>query len=213
MLTGAIVSAQVAGVETRDQGKTGDEGDHLDDWFTRRLESHGISGGSRKRGVPRILALIGLAIALLGMFWALSAVGRQAATSSTTTSNTTTQNTSATNGTNANTGTNSSSTSAAGWQNVTVDVLNGFGGTNAAGTAASALSNAGYKVGITGNGGLQTTHTVVVFTAGHRADAKLIAKRLKLGFEPVAAAHGVPQTAVKNGVAVVVGPNGLPSTL
>ena len=48
---------------------------------------------------------------------------------------------------------------------------------------------------------------MVVFTAGHRADAKVIAKKLGLGVIPVVLAKGVPQTAVKDGVAIVLGPN------
>ena len=211
MLTGAIVSVQVAGVETRDQGSTGDEGDHLDDWFTRRLESHGISARGGKSAIPRVLVLIGLAIALLGMFWALSAV--QNATKSSSPPATTSQQSGNGNpSSNSNGGTSTAPTLAA-WQKIPVDVLNGFGGPNAASQAAAQLRTAGFKVASTGNGGTQTAYTVVVFTAGHRSDAHTIAKRLHKGVVPVAAATGVPATAVTDGVAVVVGPNGLPSNI
>jgi hypothetical protein len=213
----AIVCGHVAGVETRDQGSTGDQGDQLDDWFERRLESRGIPAtGGRRYGIPRILTLIGLVIALLGMFWALSAVGNGTTTSGSPSASANTQNTSG-NGssTGSSSGTNTT-TAKAPWQNVTVDVLNGYGGANAAGTAAATLTSKGFKVGVTGNGGTKIKSTLVVFAAGHRAQAKLIAKQLKLaGALPLALAvnHGVPPNAVKDGVAIVLGPNGLPSTL
>ncbi len=209
--SGAIVSAQVAGVETRDQGSTGDEGDHLDDWFTRRLESHGIPLRGRGSIIPRVLTLIGLAIALLGMFWALSAV-RNSTTSAGSPPATTAGQGGTTGGGGTSTSTGTTPTQAP-WQKVTVDVLNGYGGASAASTAASTLQSAGFTVGATGNAGTATKYTVVVFTGGHRDDAKLIAKRLKVGFEPAAVATGVPQTAVKNGVAIVVGRNGLPASV
>lgn len=212
---GAIVSVHVAGVETRDQGSTGEQGGQLDDWFERRLESHGIPATGRRRyGIPRILTLIGLVIALLGMFWALSAVGNGTTSTTTPTGQTTTQNTSGNGGTNSNTTGSNTTASQAPWQKVTVDVLNGYGGASAASTAATTLKSKGFTVGVTGNGGTKIKHTLVVFTTGHRAQAKLIAKQLGLaGALPLQLAQSVPQTAVKDGVAIVLGPNGLPSSL
>jgi len=210
---GAIVSVHVAGVETRDQGSTGEQGAPLDDWFERRLESHGIPATGRRRyGIPRILTLIGLGIALLGMFWALSAVtnGTSASSPPVTTANTGGTGNGGTSS--STTGTNTSTTQAA-WQKVTVDVLNGYGGANAASTAAETLKSKGFTIGVTGNGGT-VPRTLVVYTSGHRAQAKLIATQLKLsGALPVFLARKVPPTAVKDGVAIVLGPNGLPSAL
>jgi hypothetical protein len=116
-----------------------------------------------------------------------------------------TQGTSGTGGT--STGTTPTASTPA-WKKITIDVLNGYGGTNAAGTAVSTLRTTGFTVGSYGNAGTtKRTNTVVVFTAGHRADAKVIAKKLGLGVIPLVLATGVPQTAVKDGVAIVLGPN------
>ena len=219
MPSGAIVSVHVAGVETRDQGSTGEQSGQLDDWFERRLESHGIPNSGRRRyGVPRILTLIGLAIALLGMFWALSAVtnGTTSSSSSSPPASTTSTGGTGNGGTSTSTTGTNADTAKAPWQKVTVDVLNGYGGANAASTAAATLKSKGFTVGITGNGGTHIQHTLVVFGPGYRTQAKLIATQLKLsGALPlsIAATHGVPTTAVKDGVAIVLGPNGLPSTL
>lgn len=212
---GAIVCGHVAGVETRDQGSTGEQGGQLDDWFERRLESQGIPASGRRRyGIPRILTLIGLVIALLGMFWALSAVGNGTTASSPPSTTTANQGGTGNGGTSSSTSGTNTSTTQQPWQKVTVDVLNGYGGANAASTAAQTLQSKGFKIGVTGNGGTKTKHTLVVFTTGHRAQAKLIANQLGLtGALPLQLAQSIPQTAVKSGVAIVLGPNGLPASL
>lgn len=165
--------------------------------------------------MPRILTLVGLAIALLGMFWALSAVTNGTSASSPPATTATTGGT-GNGGTSSSTTGTTAGTTQAPWQKVTVDVLNGYGGANAASTAATTLTSKGFKVGGTGNGGTHIQHTLVVFSSGYRAQAKLIAKQLKLGGAlpvSIAARHGVPPAAVKDGVAIVLGTNGLPSSL
>ena len=78
----------MARVETRNrpieaEENTGEE--HLDDWFARRLQSQGIPSRLGAPSTARILAVVGLALALLAFLWALSSVGSSHSTSSVTT--------------------------------------------------------------------------------------------------------------------------------
>ncbi len=81
----------MARVETRESGErlSGDEppedDGHLEDWFARRLESQGIPA-KRPRSRPsnaRLLAVAGLAVALLGLIWAFSSAGGGSTTTTT----------------------------------------------------------------------------------------------------------------------------------
>ena len=183
-------------METRDRRSDGTdlEGEeHLDDWFTRRLQSQGIP--SRLGGTPtsRMLAVGGLALALLAFLWALSSVGSAPP---------------ANGGGGGGNGGSSKQHSTMTWKSVTIDVLNGFGGQGAAASAATQLSQKGWKVGVTGNAsGISSTE--VVYLPGHRKEALIVAKKLGLG-TPVAIAQatGVPADATK-GVAIVLGPDQL----
>jgi hypothetical protein len=94
---------------------------------------------------------------------------------------------------------------------VTVDVLNGFGGSGAAGTAADSLRSQGWKVGTTGNA-TGITKTEVVYLAGHKREAVAVARKLGLGAPiKISAATGVVPSST-NGVAIVLGPDLLPTT-
>jgi len=203
----------MARLETRDQPTSHAEDateEHLDDWFARRLQSQGIPSRLGGASTPRLLALGGLVLALLAFLWALSSVGSQTSTSSTTpNTNPVTAPTPPANGGGGGGGNGSTAHNGkVRWNNVTVDVLNGFGGQGAAASAASQLSQKGWTVGITGNA-TGITSTEVVYLPGHRKEARVVAKKLWLG-SPVAIAQatGVPADATK-GVALVLGPDQL----
>jgi LytR cell envelope-related transcriptional attenuator len=206
----------VARVETRKtpieaEENTGEE--HLDDWFARRLESQGIPARLGAPSTARILAVVGLAIALLAFLWALSSVGSShSSTPATTTPVTTATNTSGNGGGgNGNGGNGSAKHHTVAWNTVTVDVLNGFGGSGAAASNAAVLRAAGWTVGTTSNAS-GITQTEVVYLPGHEAQAKAVSKKLGLG-QPVAIADatGVPSDAT-SGVAIVLGPDQLTNT-
>jgi hypothetical protein len=151
--------------------------------------------------------VVGLALAALGLLWALSSVGPKTTTVTppVSTGNGGTTSTGGGNGTN----TGSHFTGKPTWRTVTVDVLNGYGGTGAAGSAATTLSDAGWKVGTTGNAS-GITKTEVVYLSGFKAEALAVSKKLGLGV-PIKIGHAtgvVP--ASTNGVAIVLGPDGLP---
>jgi hypothetical protein len=97
------------------------------------------------------------------------------------------------------------------WRSVTVDVLNGFGGAGAAGTAADSLRAQGWKVGATGNA-TGITQTEVVYLPGHKAEAEAVSHKLGLGAPvKIGDATGVVPSST-TGVAIVLGPDGLPTT-
>jgi hypothetical protein len=207
----------VARVETRKtpieaEENTGEE--HLDDWFARRLESQGIPARLGAPSTARILAVVGLAIALLAFLWALSSVGSShSSTPATTTPVTTATNTSGNNGGggNGSGGSGSAKHGTVAWNTVTVDVLNGFGGNGAAASNAAVLRAAGWTVGTTNNAS-GITKTEVVYLPGHKAQAKAVSKKLSLGQPvPIAQATGVPSNAT-SGVAIVLGPDQLTNT-
>ena len=187
----------------------GDEG--LDDWFARRLEAQGISAGRRRVPIARVLAVAAL-VATLGTFgWILNG-----ATSGSTSSTTTQQHTNTTpptGGTGSGGKTKKSKKPL--WQRTPLTVLNGFGGTNAAGTAKAQLVKAGWNVVGIGDAGTSTQQTIVVYVQGKLAVARIVAKRLGLP-APVlitsstAQAAGVLSTQTDN-VAIVLGPNLLPN--
>jgi hypothetical protein len=185
----------------------GDE--HLDEWFTRRLESQGIPSRLGAPPLSRIAAVIGLALAALGLLWALSSVGPKTTT--------VTPPPSSGHGGTTSTGGNGNAGHPTGkitWRKVTVDVLNGYGGAGAAGTAATTLRASGWKVGTTGNA-TGIAKTEVVFLAGFKKEALAVANRLNLG-APVKIGNAtgvVPSSITTGGVAIVLGPDGLPAIL
>jgi hypothetical protein len=206
----------MARVETRSkpieaEENTGEE--HLDDWFARRLQSQGIPSRLGAPSTARILAVVGLAFALLAFLWALSSVGPSPATTPATTSAVTTP--PSTNGNNGGGGGGggggNAKHSTVAWNTVTVDVLNGFGGSGAAASNAAVLRAAGWTVGTTGNAS-GITKTEVVYVPGHQAQAKAVSKKLGLGQPvPIAQATGVPADAT-TGVAIVLGADQLTTT-
>ena len=205
----------MARVETRKtpieaEENTGEE--HLDDWFARRLESQGIPARLGAPSTARILAVVGLAIALLAFLWALSSVGSSSSSSpATTTPVTSATNPSGNNGGSGSGGNGSAKHGTVAWNTVTVDVLNGFGGNGAAASNAAVLRAAGWTVGNTSNAS-GISQTEVVYLPGHEAQAKAVSKKLGLG-QPVAIADatGVPTDAT-SGVAIVLGPDQLTNT-
>ena len=209
----------MARVETRNrpieaEENTGEE--HLDDWFARRLQSQGIPSRLGAPSTARILAVVGLALALLAFLWALSSVGSNHSTSSVTTPPVTTSPTNAGNnggggGGGGGGGNGSAKHVTVAWNSVTVDVLNGFGGNGAAASNAAVLRAAGWTVGTTNNAsGIGKTE--VVYLPGHEAQAKAVSKKLGLGRPvPIAQATGVPSNAT-SGVAIVLGPDQLTNT-
>jgi LytR cell envelope-related transcriptional attenuator len=202
----------MARLETRDQPTSRAEEateEHLDDWFARRLQSQGIPSRLGGASTPRLLAVGGLVLALLAFLWALSSVGSHTSASSTTpATNPVTAPTPPANGGGGGGNGSKAQNGKVRWNNVTVDVLNGFGGQGAAASAASQLSQKGWTVGITGNA-TGITSTEIVYLPGHRKEARVVAKKLGLG-TPVAIAQatGVAADATK-GVALVLGPDEL----
>lgn len=206
----------MARVETREGSslradRDGEE--HLDEWFARRLESQGIPVRSGAAATARFLAVVGLAVALMAFVWAVSSVGPAPATQTGDTTATTTPgpDTTAT-GTTPTTGNDGGSGAGApavSWRDVTVDVLNGYGVQGAATTAAAEMETAGWLVGEVTNAGSDTQQTYVVFLPGFRAEARAVSKKLGLGAPVPSAEAGVSPSAA-NGVAVVLGPDGLP---
>jgi hypothetical protein len=203
----------MARVETR-QGtppaENAPEEEHLDEWFARRLESQGIPARFGAPSLARVTAVVALVFALGGLLWALSSVGPSESTPTTTTEPPATTG----QGGNSNTtggGKTNAQTGKVSWRSVKVDVLNGFGGSGAAGTAASALRAQGWKVGATGNAS-GVTSTEVVYLPGHRAEAIAVSHRLGLGAPvKIADATGVVPSST-TGVAIVLGPDLLPTS-
>jgi hypothetical protein len=182
--------------------------EQLDDWFSRRLDQHGIP---RRPGAPstsRVLAVIGLTLALAAFLWALSSVGSHSSSSGGTTSTTQTPPPTTAGG---GTGTKAFVTGPSAWKHVTVDVLNGTSVTGAAASAMAELQARGWKTGQTGNA-TGITKTEVVYLPGFRAQARVVARKLHLGAPvPMAQAAGVLPSATA-GVAVVLGPDQLNGT-
>src|SRR4051794_2989992 len=205
----------MARVETRNrpieaEENTGEE--HLDDWFARRLESQGIPSRLGAPSPARILAVVWLALALLAFLWALSSVGSSHSTTpATTTPVTTAPDKSGNNGGGGGGGGGGNGNAKHGtvaWNTVSVDVLNGFGGSGAAASNAAVLRAAGWTVGNTSNAS-GISKTEVVYLPGHEAQAKAVSKKLGLGQPvPIAQATGVPSDAT-SGVAIVLGPDQL----
>ena len=185
-------------------------GDDLDTWFARRLQAQGIPVGGGGPPLARILAVVALVIALGGLWWALSSARSSDQQAPPPATAGPTQPTAPKGRDTGEEGGKNTGNNAISWRKVTVDVLNGFGGQGAATTASNALEAAGWKLGTIGDAGRDAAATYVVFAPGFRAQAKAVAKKLGLGNPvPIASAPGVPQDATA-GVAIVLGPDGLP---
>jgi hypothetical protein len=181
------------------------EEEHLDEWFARRLESQGIPSRFGAPSLARVTAVIALVLALGGLLWALSSVGPKTTTTPKPPPTTPGGHSNTTGG---NTG--PGPTGKVSWRSVTVDVLNGFGGAGAAGTAADQLRAQGWKLGKTGNAS-GITQTEVVYLRGHKAEALAVSHKLGLGAPvKIADATGVVPSST-TGVAIVLGPGLLPT--
>ena len=97
------------------------------------------------------------------------------------------------------------------WKKIPITVLNGFGGTNAAGTTKTELTKAGWHVVGVADASPVTKATIVVYAPGKLALAKIVAQRLGLPAPvPIAQAPGVVPTQTDS-VAIVLGSNLLPN--
>lgn len=186
----------------------GDEG--LDDWFARRLEAQGISANRPGFPTARILAVLGLVVALGALFWVISSAGGGGSAGVTPT----TSQPSGTSTPTASTGGKTGKQVGAkiDWRTIPLTVLNGYGATGAAGAAQQQLTSQGWKVVAASNAATSSvTQTVVVYAPGKLAAAKVVAKRLHLP-APVALADvtGVG-TPPAGGVAILLGSDGLPA--
>jgi LytR cell envelope-related transcriptional attenuator len=182
----------------------GDEG--LDDWFARRLESQGIKARRARIPFARILAVVALAAALIALVFVLNAASGHSTAAPAT--HPVTHKT-------GPTGTTAQTTPAKArkplWQRVKLTILNGFGGTNAAGSAKVELQRAGWTVIGVGDASPVTQSTIVVYVPGFLNQAKVVATRLGLPAPvPIAQAQGVVSTQTDS-VAIVLGHNLLPN--
>ena len=141
----------------------GDEG--LDDWFARRLEAQGIVANRAGFPTARILAVLGLVVALVALFWVISGTGG----SSTSATPTTTQQPTATSTPTSDGASRAAARSGAkvDWRTIPLTVLNGYGATGAAGAAQQQLTSQGWKVVAASNASTSSiTQTVVVYAPG-----------------------------------------------
>jgi LytR cell envelope-related transcriptional attenuator len=187
----------------------GDEG--LDDWFARRLEAQGITANRPGFPTARILAVLGLVAALGALFWVITSAGSGGSTSVTSG---TTQPSATTTPTTTTGGTTGGKQNGAkvDWRTIPITVLNGYGATGAAGATQQQLTSQGWKViGASNAATSSVTQTIVVYSPGKLAAAKVVAKRLHLP-APVAFADvtGVGE-APASGVAILLGSDGLPA--
>jgi hypothetical protein len=191
---------------------TGDD-PQMDEWFSRRLESQGIPTRFGRQPTARVLAVAGLAVALIGLIWAFSVAGSADNTSSAepaaSTPPATSEPTPSTGQSGDGDGGKKNTPTAPLWNTIPIDVLNGFGGAGAAGATAATLSAQGWQVHSTADAGTSTTATVVIYAPGHKPEAKVVANRLGLGAPvPESQATGVPAGST-TGVAVLLGPDQL----
>ena len=186
----------------------GDEG--LDDWLTRRLEAQGIVANRAGFPTARILAVLGLVVALGALFWVISGTGGSSTASPTPTHPTgTTSTTTSTGGTQ---GGGKKKGTKVDWRTIPLTVLNGYGATGAAGAAQEQLTSQGWQVVGASNASTSSiTQTVVVYAPGKLREAKVVATRLHLP-PPVALADttGVAE-APAGGIAILLGSDGLPA--
>ncbi len=189
----------------------GDEG--LDDWFARRLESHGIDSGRRPGSSARVIAVGALAVAVVLLVWVLYSAGGSGSSSA---SSPTTPTIPPAGSQKAKTGSNSTGTTNAPapvpWNQVHVTVLNGTTTPNLAGSAQSALTAAGWNIAGAGDASPEFTTTEVVYPPGKQVPAQTVAKKLGLTAVPESSISGFTSTPPLTTVAVVLGPGGLPAT-
>jgi hypothetical protein len=164
-----------------------------------------------------VLAVGALAVAVGLLLWVLSNVHGGSTSSNSTNSaggvsSTATGPTSGT-GTTSTGSTKSKSTSIP-WKSIHLTIYNGYDpSAPAAGDAQQQLKSAGWKVDSIAdtNPPTGTTATYIAYPPGDHAKATVVGKRLHIRLiVPLSQASGVPSTTTT--VAVVLGPQGLPST-
>lgn len=191
----------------------GDEG--LDDWFARRLESHGIDSGRRPGSSARVVAVGALAVAVVLLVWVLYSAGGSGSSSA---SSPTTPTIPPAGSQKANTSSSSNNTGTTNapapvpWNQVHVTVLNGTTTPNLAGSAQSTLTAAGWNIAGAGDASPEFTTTEVVYPPGKQVPAQTVAKKLGLTAVPESSISGFTSTPPLTTVAVVLGPSGLPAT-
>jgi hypothetical protein len=165
----------------------------------------------------RLLAVGALAVAVGLLLWVLSNINGGSTSSSSTkntggATNTATGHTSGT-GTTSTGGTKTKSTTIP-WKSIHLTVFNGYDPTApAAGNAQQQLQAGGWKVDSIAdtNPPTGTTATYIAYPPGDHAKAKVVGKKLHISLiVPLSQASGVPSSTTT--VAIVLGPNGLPST-
>jgi hypothetical protein len=168
--------------------------------------------------VARVLAVGALAVAVGLLLWVLSNV-HSGSTSSGTTASTGGASSTATGGgstaTGSTGGTKSKSKSTTiPWKGIHLTIYNGYDPTApAAGDASQQLKSAGWTVDSFADTSppTGTTATYIAYPPGDHAQAKVVGKRLHITkIVPLSQAPGVPSTTTT--VAVVLGPDGLPSS-
>lgn len=208
------------GRERADEERPPADDQHLDEWFARRLEAQGIPSRIPRASTTRVLAVAALLAALLGLAWAFSASGSSDSTTadSTQTTGKTTPSTSGNGDGNASgqngggTGNGKGTGAAVSWREIPIDVLNGFGGSGAASATQELLTSQGWQVRSTGNAGTGAASTVVVYTPGNKAKARIVARKLGLDAPvPISSEPDIPAGTVSE-VGVLLGPDLLPTT-
>jgi hypothetical protein len=165
----------------------------------------------------RLLAVGALAVAVGLLLWVLSNIhnGSTSSNSTTHTGGATTTATGHTSGTGTtSTGGSKSKSKPIPWKSIHLTIYNGYDPTApAAGNAQQQLKAAGWKVDSIAdtNPPTGTTATYIAYPPGGHAKAKVVGKRLHINLiVPLSQATGVPSTT--STVAIVLGPNGLPSS-
>jgi LytR cell envelope-related transcriptional attenuator len=191
----------------------GDEG--LDDWFARRLESHGIDPGRRPGSSARVLAVGALAVAVVLLVWVLYSAGGSGTSSASSPATPRIppagSQKSTSNGKSSNSGT-ANTQPVVPWNQVHVTVLNSTTTPNLAGNAQATLQDAGWKIAGTGDASPALTSTEVVYPPGKKVPAQTVAKKLRLTAVPESSISGFATTPPLTTVAVVLGPGGLSAT-
>lgn len=186
----------------------GDEG--LDDWLARRLEAQGIVANRPGFPMARILAVVGLVAALLALFWVISSAGNGSSSSGSPATHRSTTGTTPTS--TPSTGQGGGTKHKVNWRTIPLTILNGYGGSGAAGATQQQLTAQGWTVvGASNASTSSVTQTVVVYAPGKLPEAKVVAKRLHLP-APVALANatGIAEPPA-GGVAILLGSDGLPA--
>jgi hypothetical protein len=185
----------------------GDEG--LDDWFARRLEQQGIVANRPGFPTARILAVLGLVAALIALVWVVKSAGGSSTSTTTTPTHQSPASTPSSTPTSQGGGKKKAKIN---WRSIPLTILNGYGGTGAAGAAQQQLIGEGWQVVAASNASTSSiTQTVVVYAPHKLGIAKVVAQRLHLPAPvPLANATGVAE-APAGGVAILLGSDGLPA--